>query len=373
MKTIPAFSTRRPHAFLRCNKFQTLLVLAAAALLVVTDQARASTNLLVNQDFEQPPSGQTVPTAWTYFAPPTLRAGVRDYWVVNTNTVGCSHMAPESGAYYWKQWGALYGTAPTNNVAGIYQTFSSSPGSVYQANGWLAGSSCDPLGPDCMTWLQVEFLDSNTNLIALYKSAPFSLSLGADTWFQFPVTNACDLSQPIPTGDPFFNTYAETGSVSQMVAPLGTVSVLFRYCYLQSGSEGGSAFVDDAALDQISGPLPPVISDLFPQNMIFVNPTNGLSFNASSPSGFTINNSAIHVSLNGTDVSASLQISGSASSKNVAYYGLHSNSTYSVAITVTDVANLTVSKSTTFQTMWLGVQAPSYLWEAEDWDFTNGM
>ena len=65
----------------------------------------------------------------------------------------------------------------------------------------------------------------------------------------------------------------------------------------------GSAYLDDAVLNQISGPVPPVINNLFPQNMIFVNPSSNLSFNVSSPSGFTINNSGIHVTLNGTDVS----------------------------------------------------------------------
>ncbi len=280
-----------------------------------------------------------------------------------------------SGAYYWNQWGAIYASPPTNNVAGIFQTFSSAPGSTYQASGWISAASLDGggLGADCLAWIQVEFLGANTNVLAVYKSANYSASAGYDTWFQYPVTNACDLTQPVSIGDPYFTTYAVTGTVSQLVAPVGTTMVRYRFALLQAGKEGGSVDLDDAVLDQISGPVPPVISSLFPQNMIFVNPGSGLSFNVSSPSGFTINNSAVHVVLNGTDISGSLAISGTASSKNVTYSGLLSNSTYNVSITVTDAFNLVVSANTYFETTWAGLQPVTYLWEAEDWDFNNGM
>ena len=208
---------------------------------------------------------------------------------------------------------------------------------------------------------------------ALYKSANFSASVGLDTWFQFQVTNACDLTQPVSTGDPNFTTYAETGSVSQLVAPFGTATVRYRYCVLYTVNQG-STYFDDAVLNQVSGPVPPVINNLFPQNMIFVNPSSNLGFNVSSPSGFSINTNGIHVVLNGTnDVSGSLAISGSASTKNVVYSGLQSNSTYTVSISATDVSNLTVNASTYFQTMWVGIQPVTYLWEAEDWDFNSGM
>ncbi len=170
-------------------------------------------------------------------------------------------MPPHSGTYFWKEWGALYAAAPTNNVAGIYQTFGSAPGSIYQASGWFCTSTCDKEGTDCTNWIQVEFLDANTNVLALYKSPDFSTSVGTETWFQYQVTSACDLTQPVSTGDPYFTTYAVTGSVSQLVAPLGTAMVRYRYCYLQSGSEGGSAFLDDAVLNRVSvatnTPVPP--------------------------------------------------------------------------------------------------------------------
>ena len=141
----------------------------------------------------------------------------------------------------------------------------------------------------------------------------------------------------------------------------------------KSANEGGSCYFDSAVLNQVSGPIPPVISSLFPLNMIFVNPSDGISFNVSSPSGFTINNSAIGLVVNGVNVSGSLAISGSSSNKNVSYHGLQSNLTYTASITVTDAFNLTASANTYFETTWVGVPPVLYLWEAEDFDFTNGM
>jgi len=79
------------------------------------------------------------------------------------------------------------------------------------------------------------------------------------------------------------------------------------------------------------------------------------------------------MTLNGVDVSGSLDITGSASNKSVTYSGLQSNTAYTVSITVTDAFNFTASASTYFETTWVGIQPVVYLWEAEDWDFTNGM
>jgi hypothetical protein len=348
-------------------------VLALVAGLVLAANPAQAGYLLVNPGFEaesgHAPYGTTVATGWTYFSPPEPPGYFGDYWV----QTGTAHgLAAHSGANYWSQWSAL--NNGNTNVAGIYQTLSSAPGDIYQASGWFSAPSGDNggLGADALTWIQVEFLDANTNLLALYKSGNYSASVGYDTWFQYQVTNACNISLPLPTGDPYFTTYAVTGSVSQLVAPLGTTAVRYRYALLQTVSQG-SADLDDAVLNQTGGFIPPVITNLFPANMIFVNPSNGITFNANSPSGLTINTNGIQLVVNGTNVSGSLAISGSTSNKNVAYYGLQSNSTYTVSISVTDVSNLTGHASTSFQTMWFGIQPVTYLWEAEDWDFTNGM
>lgn len=350
-------------------KTPSLTILALAAALVLAGNQAPGANLLVNPGFEGN-SGHAIPNGWTRFEPPTAQhfgvPPLGNFWIEG-------NFPAHSGTLYWKQWGAAYQPAPTNNVAGVYQEFSSAPGSSYQAGGWFYTRGTDVLGADCFLWVEVAFLGSSSNVLALHKSDSFAASVGTDAWFHYPVTNVCDLSSPVDIGDPYFTTYAVTGSVSQLIAPLGTTKVRYRYAYLQAGSQGGSSHFDDAVLDQISGPIPPVISSVFPLNMIFVNPSDGITFNVSSPSGFTINNSGIQLVVNGVDVSGSLVITGSSSNKNVAYQGLQSNQTYTASITVTDAFNFTASANTYFETTWVGIEPVAYLWEAEDFDFGNGM
>ena len=346
-------------------KSSNFTILALAAVWLLAGSPARGGNLLVNPSFEAN-SGHVVATGWTYFSPPPPPGYFGDYWLEG-------NFPAHSGTVYWKQWGALYLDPPTNNVAGIYQDFSSAPGSRYQAGGWFYTRGSDVLGPDCFVWVEVAFLGASSNVLALYKSDNFAASVGTDAWFHYPVTNVCDLSGPVSIGDPHFTTYAITGAVSQLVAPLGTTKVRYRYAYLQNGKQGGSCHFDDAVLDQISGPIPPVISSVLPLNMIFVNPSDGITFNVSSPSGYTINNSGIQLVVNGVDVSGSLAINGSTSNKNVAYYGLQSNLTYTASITVTDSFNFTAGANTYFETTWVGIEPITYLWEAEDFDFDNGM
>jgi hypothetical protein len=349
-----------------------LAVALALALTTLPAKAQITNSLLVNPSFEAN-SGQAIPTGWTYFAPPQSVTN-KDYWIVNAASAN-DHNAvtnAQSGTYWWKQWNELY-KSTVSNVAGIYQIVGASPGSIYQANGWMTSSSGDALpSTNDYCWIQVEFLDANSNLLSLYKSDIYNINAGTTTWFPFQVTNVCDITQPVPTGDPSFNTYAITGSVNQLVAPAGAALIRYRLCDFFSASDGGSEYFDSAALEQVSGPVPPAINNLNPQNEIFVPPSSGLSFNVTSPSGFTINNSGIQLFLNGSNVSSGLVITGSASSKNVTYNGLQSNLTYNATINVTDVSNLTSSANTTFQTTWVGVPGLTYLWEAEDFDFNGG-
>ncbi|HEY5914337.1 MAG TPA: hypothetical protein VJA21_27425, partial [Verrucomicrobiae bacterium] len=361
MKNCINFSPQTLPCLPRLHLSFNPLPLAWVAIGLLVAGPAGAANLLVNPSFEQN-TAHVIPIGWTRFAPPTAQS-FGNYWVEG-------NVPPHAGSVYFKEWGACYNG--TNNVAGIYQDLSSTPGSTYQATGWLYTSG-DTLGPNCSVWIEVSFMGASGSSLALYKSDNFTAAAGLNTWLQYPVTNACDLSAPVSLGDPFYTTYAVTGSVSRLVAPPGTVKVRYRFAYLQSGSEGGSAYFDDAVLDQASGSIPPVISNLFPLNMIYVNPGDGITFTASSPSGNTINAGGIKVVVNGTDVSTSLEVSGSSSNKTVAYNGLQSNLTYTASITVTDSANLTVTANTYFETTWVGVPPVAYLWEAEDFDFTNGM
>jgi hypothetical protein len=340
----------------------TVLVFAASP-----GQAQGN-NILLNTNFSQN-SGNSVPVSWTFFAPPSVTA--HDYWIGGPPTGGF-FAQPLSGTQYWKEWNAGYYQAPTNNVAGIYQTFGASPGAIYQATGWFYTSSSDQLGADNTAWVDVSFLNASGIVIALYTSAPFNAAVGEDGWFQYNVTNVCNLSAPIATGDPYFTNYVITGAVTQLVAPAGTTQVRYRMALLAVNTEGGSIYFDDPALLQQAGLSAPIISNMVPVNMIFYPTTNGLSFNAISPSGTTISNSGIQVVLNGSNVSSALTITGSTSNKTVVFKGLQSNTIYNASITVTDASGLSASVSNYFETTWVGIPPVIYLWEAEDYDFSGG-
>jgi hypothetical protein len=253
------------------------------------------------------------------------------------------------------------------NWNGTYQDAACLPTSVFTATGWFRTKSTDQIvgtygagaAPDNgnTAWLEVTFRDAANNVLALYKSAVFDGSWAADTWFEMPITNQCDLVTGLPTG-----------SVTTLVAPAGTVKARYQVVLKQSAWAGaGALWVDDMVLNQISGPTAPVIGSITPGAILLANAADGISFTVSSASATPINNSDIHATLNGTDISSSLNISGPDTSKSVSYTGLQTNKTYNVSIQVTDTLGLSAGSTFTFDT-W----KPLFLWEGEDYDFSSG-
>lgn len=329
------------------------LAAAIAVLALAVGRAQAA-NILVNPSFETPPHGHVSYTnppyafGWTYFSPPEPPGYFGDYWVDNAVT-------PHTGSYYWKEWYALNSNA-TNNVAGLYQTLSSAPGNFYQASGWLYINSGDVAGPNGYIWLQVEFLDSSSNMLALYKSDNFNSSAGENTWLNYQVTNVCDLTQPL-TLSPYFNTYAVTGSVDQLAAPAGTASVVYRYCYFAAAGDGGSSYLDDADLEQLTNPIPPTISSQ-PQS-VTVNAYSNALFSVSAAGTVPFN---YQWTFNGTNIpgatASSLIVTNVTQSDLGAYNVTVSNSLGSVTS-----SNAVLSMYPFLATPFAGL--------VTDWGFTN--
>ena len=173
--------SQNPNERTKCPSLHLALLLLAAGLLLTASQAQAA-NLLANPGFEQN-SGRVIPNGWTRFAPPTAQVPP-NLWVEGVNS-------NQSGLLHFKEWGASYNG--TNNAAGIYQDLSSAPGSTYQASGWFFTLGTDTLGSDCSVWVEVLFLGSSSNLLALYKSDSFNASVGVGDWFQYQVNHACNI------------------------------------------------------------------------------------------------------------------------------------------------------------------------------------
>jgi len=144
-------------------------------------------------------------------------------------------------------------------------------------------------------------------------------------------------------------------------APVGTKFLKVELC---NPVGTGSAWFDNAYL---TAPIdPPVIANLYPDGTRLLQNTNKLAFSVSSAA--PINGSGITVTVNGVDVSGSLVITGSGTTNvTVSYPGLQPNKVYTVAISVTDTVNLTSLKNIAFDTY-----APSFSWEAEDYDYGSG-
>jgi hypothetical protein len=110
----------------------------------------------------------------------------------------------------------------------------------------------------------------------------------------------------------------------------------------------------------------PLIGNVVPDGTVLMQPTNKFAFTVNSASA-TIPTNSIRMTLNGVDVSSSLAITGTSTSKSALYTGLKTNMAYTAVISVTDANGSAASSTINFDTF-----VPLFLWEAEDWDFSNG-
>lgn len=252
------------------------------------------------------------------------------------------------------------------NYQGQYQDYGAGAGAVFSGTAWFFSPSNDRLigtaGTDGVpdsgntVWVEVTFRDAAANILGLYRSAFYDgTSFEADTWYELPITNAVDVA-----------TGAVTNTVTTFTAPTGTAYARYQIVLKQTGNTGGgAAFIDDMVLDQISGPTPPVFSSVQPDNILLANPAGGISFTVTGSSA--ISPSGIQLTVNGSNVSSGLVITGTDTVRNVSWNGLSSNQTYTASITVTDANGLSTTRPISFDT-W----SPAFLWEAEDYDHSGG-
>jgi hypothetical protein len=327
---------------------RTLFVVLS--LFILSGAAAQASNVLANPGMESGLSG------WTCYG----RTGQEGWYSYALATVPDPVVSGNNSFKVYAGWNG------DPNWNGTYQDAACLPTSVFTATGWFRTKSTDRIvgtygagtaaDNGNTAWIEVTFRDPDNNVLALYKSAVFDGSWAADAWFEMPITNQCDLVTGLPIA-----------SVSTLVAPVGTVKARYQVVLKQSAWVGaGALWVDDMVLNQVSGPTAPAIGSISPGAILLANAADGISFTVSSPSATPINNWDIHATLNGTDISSSLNIAGD-TSKSVSYHGLQTNTTYTVSIQVTDTLGLAAGTTFTFDT-W----KPLFLWEGEDYDFSSG-
>jgi hypothetical protein len=286
--------------------FACLAILIGA--LIPGPSARAA-NILDNGNFNKPLPG--VWSTWTYGGG----------WANRQNDA-----SSDDGSYYM----ACGGSSQGSSGGGFFQTVNAPAGYVYT----LSVQS----GVQAWWWPQGEmrlfFLDQN--------------GLGLQTNIMSVTTGITAYD----TGLPWSNY------VVSATAPAGTAQIKVEFAS-QSGS--GTVWFDNAVL---TAPVTtPDITGLYPNGDILLQSTNHLAFTATSGSSIT----NIQVILNGTDVSSSLSISGTATSKNVSAL-LETNKAYSATITIKDAAGFSIIRSFSFDTF----SAANFSWEGEDYDFEGG-
>jgi len=302
-----------------------------AALLLVCAPAFASTNnLLINGDFNAGASGWTTwANGWANFEVP--------------NKLNSAH-----GAYNPALVGVYDGTLQLTlggfggGWAGAFQTIAAAPGVTYTltvqsgVEDWWK-----PIGEIRLIWLDAASAEISRDVVLTTCAINADCLPGTENLYDvgIPYANWTNIATA-PVGTRFLKV--------EFSDPVGTGSIYFDNAYLT------------APID------PPVIVDVYPNGLL--QATNQFTFTAKSAA--PIYGSNILLTLNGVDVSASLTFAGSGTTNvKASYAGLLTNRVYTGVINVTDSVNLSSFKDFTFDTF-----APSFSWEAEDYDYTeNGL
>jgi len=250
------------------------------------------------------------------------------------------------------------------------QTVATVAGSTWSASGYGYTSSHD-LATNAGFDVDVAFLDVSNNVLAEYQSGEVTnFQCGGptiDTWLFLPVTNQVQngvLIGTVPTG--------------VLTAPAGTVSVRYQDQWITGANAGGSVFWSDADLDLISGPVPPVITNLAPSYIYFVT-NQQLTFSAASSTSDITNAQVIATTTglpgtgSGTNTvtygpsSSGLTIVGLGTPNVNVSLALNTNTLYSVTVKVIDSNGIVVQEQDQFDTV-----QPVLEWEAEDFNFSGG-
>jgi len=114
--------------------------------------------------------------------------------------------------------------------------------------------------------------------------------------------------------------------------------------------------------------VPPSISNINPANgTAFSLASTGLSFTVTAGTGSTVNNSGIHLSLNGADATSGLTFSGSGPI-NASFATLRPNTLYTAVISVTNTAGSGTTRTIAFDTISTG----NFYVKLVDFDFNSG-
>ncbi|MDD5140941.1 MAG: hypothetical protein PHY43_11850 [Verrucomicrobiales bacterium] len=343
-----------------------LALTVMAVGLALAAQSLHAANVIQNSGFEANSSYgyfgsgtiPTIPGNWIWGSP-----GNGGWWMQAYSASGDNN--PHSGNNFFKEWGA-YQSQVTTNL--FYQDNACAVGATFTCDFWQGSTSNAFNGhPDRFSYAYVSFLDSGGNVLALYSAPNYNSNYVGGAWsitnninwFHFYVTNQND----VVSG-------AVTGTVSTLTAPAGAHTVRFSWGNWQSASfDGGDFGLDDINLNQTGGPVAPLITQIYPGNMLFAS--NYISFHVTSATSTPINNSDINLTVDGVAVpNGSISFSGSSPDITVIYNGVSDNAwSHTASITAVDTLGLSAPP----QSMIFDTIHPAIVVENEDYDYTNSV
>ena len=224
--------------------------------LILSSRNAGAASLLNNPGFELDPPGQNQNVAyWQLYGPNTY----------SESNAALAH----TGTNYFKVYSTFNGAL---NYNGCFQDYISGPGATYSADGWGYTASSDAIAGQNQAWIEVTFRDaSGTNILALYRSALINTNLTAtggfpeSQWNHLQITNQYDI-----------NSFQPTNTVTQLVAPPGTVFLRYQTVFqADAANSAGSVYFDDMNIVQSGG------APYGNMNIVWDDEFNGNSINPS--------------------------------------------------------------------------------------------
>jgi hypothetical protein len=212
------------------------LIISVATLTTFCSFAPAQTNWLANPGFESGTASWVNMPPWLWNGASFGFQSTNEFVYTSTNKLVTVH----GGTNAFKIWGYFqsYATDP-----GAMQTLPAAPGSTWAASGWAATQTPDNMTSTETSFIEVQFLDASTNVIAPLgdcKSDTMTTASPVNTWTQFQVLDPLSFE-------------------TNLVAPGGTAFVRFLVRFTQpSGYPGGSCYWDDVKLVRTSRPDPEI-------------------------------------------------------------------------------------------------------------------
>lgn len=370
MKTSQLHSEKPQFASsgLEGRSLRRTFLLAAAVISAVTlasSPVRAADNVLVNPGFE---TGDT--TGWTTFGNAGVHNATQTYY--NAGQCPADATAENINIFDGTSVGNVYGQFNAQvSYSWFQQTAATAGGSTWSASAWVYVSHEDMMAFPNAFWIEVAFLNSGGTVLGQYESfvvtnlycANTNQFFPLDTWVHLDVTNQVQNGSVIAT--------LPNGV---MTAPSGTATVRYRTAFENVSYAGGSVYIDDCALNMLSGLVPPVVTNLVPNHLI-LSTSNELTYTIVSTNSVITNATVVAVTntLTGSPVTitnrpgSGLTVAGLGTAVATVTMSLNSNTVYNVTASGTDGNGATGAAVASFDTI-----QPVLVWEAEDFNYNGG-